>query len=221
MDVFEALYTTRAMRRVKPDPVPLEVQAQILDAAVRAPSGGNGQGWRFLLVDDPEVIKKIAPLYQDCVRQLWAIVYADRYQAALADPEAPASKTMMKMVSSVQWVADNFETIPLLLFGFIRGDTSGGSIWPALWNAQLAARAHGVGSAPTAALNFFHPDETYEILGVPKDENWQMAAMITMGYPKGTWGVASRRPAHEVSYRNQWGSETGFEINEPMWPGSN
>ena len=68
MDVFEALYTTRAMRRVKPDPVPLEVQAQILDAAVRAPSGGNGQGWRFLLVDDPEVIKKIAPLYQDCVR---------------------------------------------------------------------------------------------------------------------------------------------------------
>ena len=72
-----------------------------------------------------------------------------------------------------------------------------------------------------AALNFFHPDETYEILGVPKDENWQMAAMITMGYPKGTWGVASRRPAHEVSYRNQWGSDTGFEINEPMWPGSN
>ena len=121
----------------------------------------------------------------------------------------------------MQWVADNFETIPLLLFGFIRGDTSGGSIWPALWNAQLAARAHGVGSAPTAALNFFHPDETYEILGVPKDENWQMAAMITMGYPKGTWGVASRRPAHEVSYRNQWGSDTGFEINEPMWPGSN
>ena len=220
MDVFEALYTTRAMRRVKPDPVPMEVQAQILDAAVRGPSGGNTQGWRFLMVDDPEVIKKIAPLYQDSVRQLWGTIYAERYQAALADPEAAPSKTMMKMVSSVQWAADNFENVPLLLFGFTRGDTSGGSIWPALWSAQLAARAHGVGSAPTSILSFFHPDETYDILGIPKDENWIMAAMITMGYPKGTWGVAKRRPAQEVSYRNKWGNDIGFEINEPLWQGN-
>src|ERR1017187_2702564 len=63
MDVFEVLYTTRAMRRVRPDPVPMEVQAQILDAAVRGPSGGNSQGWRFLLVDDREIMKKLAPLY--------------------------------------------------------------------------------------------------------------------------------------------------------------
>ena len=55
MDVYEALYTTRAMRRVRPDPIPEAVQARILDAAVRAPSGGNAQGWRFLLVDDPDV----------------------------------------------------------------------------------------------------------------------------------------------------------------------
>ena len=52
MDLFEALYTTRAMRRVKPDPIPVEVQAKILDAAIRAPSGGNMQSWRFMLVDD-------------------------------------------------------------------------------------------------------------------------------------------------------------------------
>ena len=55
MDVFEALYTTRAMRRVRPDPVPSDVQASILDAAIRAPTGGNAQNWRFLLVDDAEV----------------------------------------------------------------------------------------------------------------------------------------------------------------------
>ncbi len=55
MDVYEALYTTRAMRRLKPDLVPADVQRRILDAAIRAPTGGNAQSWRFLLVDDPEV----------------------------------------------------------------------------------------------------------------------------------------------------------------------
>lgn len=218
MDIFEALYTTRAMRRVKPDPVPMQVQAQILDAAVRGPSGGNTQGWRFLLVDDREVMAQLAPLYQDSVEKLWQTIYADRYQAALADPAAESSKTMMKMVASVQWAADNFAEIPLLLFGFTRGDTSGGSIWPALWSAQLAARAHGVGSAPTSILGGFHRDEAFEILGVPTDEHWIMAAMITMGYPKGSWGVAQRRPVQEVSYRNQWGNPVGFEVNEPLWP---
>jgi nitroreductase len=62
VDIHEALYTTRAMRRVTPDPVPLDVQAKILDAAIRAPTGGNTQNWRFLLVDDREVIGRIAPL---------------------------------------------------------------------------------------------------------------------------------------------------------------
>ena len=89
MDVFEALYTTRAMRRVKPDPIPMDVQARILDAAVRAPSGGNSQGWRFLLVDDRDIITQLAPLYRDSVDKLWSLVYADRVEAAKANPDAP------------------------------------------------------------------------------------------------------------------------------------
>ena len=60
MEIYEALYTTRAMRRVKPDPIPLEAQARILDAAVRAPSGGNAQTWRFVLVDDADVKSRLA-----------------------------------------------------------------------------------------------------------------------------------------------------------------
>ena len=72
MDVYEALYTTRAMRRVKPDPIPLDVQKKILDAAIRAPSGGNTQNWRFMLVDDPAVKAQIAPIYQECLGMLWA-----------------------------------------------------------------------------------------------------------------------------------------------------
>ena len=71
MDVYEALYTTRAMRRVRPDPIPADVQARILDAAIRAPSGGNAQSWRFLLVDDPAVKARLAPLYQDAIGKLW------------------------------------------------------------------------------------------------------------------------------------------------------
>ena len=82
MDVYEALYTTRAMRRVKPDPIPIEVQQKILDAAVRAPTGGNMQNWRFLLVDDPEILRQLAPLYQDALGKLWVSIYKDALDRA-------------------------------------------------------------------------------------------------------------------------------------------
>jgi len=217
MDIDEALYTTRAMRRVKPDPVPLEVQARILDAAIRAPSGGNTQNWRFLLVDDKEVIGRLAPLYQDAIDQLWRTVYADRIAAAEADPDDPESVSMLKVQRSAQWLADHFGEVPLYLFGFVQHDPTGGSIYPAVWSAQLAARAAGVGSSLTAVLGFFHPTETFEILGVPGDEGWVMACCVSFGYPTGRWGVAPRRPVHEVSYRNRRGTDVGFEVPEPLW----
>ena len=72
MDVYEALYTTRAMRRCRPDPIPEDVQARILDAAIRAPSGGNTQNWRFMLVDDPDVRGRLGPIYRDCLALLWS-----------------------------------------------------------------------------------------------------------------------------------------------------
>src|SRR6187402_2183102 len=97
MDIHEALYTTRAMRRVRPDPIPLDVQQRILDAAIRAPSGGNTQNWRFLLVDDPEVRGAIAPLYQNAIGQLWTTIYAERIAAAHTDPEADESQQMLKV----------------------------------------------------------------------------------------------------------------------------
>ena len=217
MDIVEALYTTRAMRRVRPDPVPLEVQAKILDAAIRAPTGGNTQNWRFLLVDDPLVIGRIAPLYRDSTRQLWATVYADRVAAAAADPEAESSIEFGRLHRSAQWLADHFDVVPLYLFGFVQADPTGGSIFPAVWSAQLAARAEGVGSALTVMMGFFHPDEVFEILGVPADEQWVMACCVSFGYPTGTWGVAPRRPVHEVSYRNRWGAPVGFTVDRPLW----
>jgi nitroreductase len=66
VDVYEALYTTRMMRRMRADEIPREVQARILDAAIRAPNGGNAQRWHFLVVDDRQVKSELAALYQTC-----------------------------------------------------------------------------------------------------------------------------------------------------------
>jgi nitroreductase len=217
MDVYEALYTTRAMRRVRPDPIPLPVQARILDAAIRAPSGGNSQNWRFLLADDPGVIGRIGPLYRHAIDQLWKTVYADRLAAAEANPDAAESIELLKVQRSAQWLADHFEQVPLFLFGFVLADPTGGSIFPAIWSAQLAARAEGVGSSLTAVLGFFHPNEVFEILQVPQDEGWVMAGCVSFGYPTGRWGIAPRRPIDEVSYRNRWGTSVDFGIEPPLW----
>lgn len=218
MDIYEALYTTRAMRRVTSDPIPDDVQRRVLDAAIRAPSGGNAQSWRFLLVDDPEVRGRIAPIYRRCMDDLWAGIYKPRIDAALADPDAPESRATLSMQRSADWLADHFADYPLLMFGFSLHDTSGGSIFPAVWSAQLAARAEGVGTALTSVLAF-GSDEVLEILGVPGEEGWKMACCVTFGYPTGRWGVAKRTPAHEVAYRNRWGDDVGFRIDEPLWPG--
>jgi nitroreductase len=217
MDVREALYTTRAMRRVTSEPIPLDAQARILDAAVRAPSGGNTQNWRFLLVDSPDVKARLAPLYKEAIAGLWTGYYKDRIDAAHADPENPESKTMLAVQKSAQWLADHFEDVPLYLFGFTQYDPSGSSIYPALWSAQLAARAEGIGTSLTQALAFFN-DQTLEILGVPSDDGWLMAGCVSLGYPTGRWGVAARQPARQVSFRNQWGEPVGFDSDGPLWP---
>jgi nitroreductase len=216
MDIREALYTTRAMRRVTDDPIPEEVQQRILDAAIRAPSGGNGQGWRFMLVDDEAKRQRIGELYRDCIDILWDTIYKDRLAAAQGN-DGPESKQFLRMFDSVRWAQDNFGTYPLMFFAFDQFDASGGSIFPAVWSGMLAARGDGVGSSLTTVLGF-KGAETLEVLGVPDDAGFRMACCVPMGYPTGKWGVAKRNPVHEVSYRNTWGEPIGFEINEPLWP---
>jgi nitroreductase len=216
MDALEAMYTTRAMRRVKTDPIPMLIQKKILDAAIRAPSGGNTQGWRFLLVDDAGVKAELGPIYRTCMDSLWDTIYKPRIDAAEATPEDPESIEFMKLVRSASYLGDHFEDYPLILFGFSQFDTSGGSIFPAIWNAMLAARVEGVGSALTSVFQF-RIDEMNKVLGVPEEGGWKFSACVTFGYPTGRWGVAPRRPAHEVSYRNSWDGDLGFEIPEPLW----
>lgn len=217
MDVYEALYTTRAMRRCTTEPIPEAVQQKILDAAIRAPSGGNTQNWRFLLVDDPAVKSQIGPIYRECLAMLWQTIYKDRLDAANANPDDPESDQMLRVQRSAQHLADHFEEYPLLLFSFVQFDPTGGSIFPSTWSAMLAARAEGVGSSLTSVL-LFQGDKVLTILGVPAAEGWLMSSCVTFGYPTGKWGVAPRRPVHEVSYRNQWGEPVGFEIPKALWP---
>jgi nitroreductase len=217
MDVYEALYTTRAMRRCKPDPIPLDAQQRILDAAVRAPSGGNTQNWRFLLVDDATVKAQLGPIYRECMDLLWATIYKDRIAEANADPTTPENDQFLRVQRSAQHLADHFEEYPLLLFTFVQFDPTGGSIFPATWSAMLAARAEGIGSSLTSVF-FFQVDKVLDLLGVPKADGWLFSSCVTFGYPTGKWGVAPRRPAHEVSFRNHWDGELGFEIPTPLWP---
>jgi nitroreductase len=208
MDLHEALYTTRAMRRLKPDPIPYDVQARILDAAIRAPN--TDEQWRFILVDDPAIKAQLAPLYRRAAAQLQADFGVDF--SAMAGDDSPIGRA----VRSAQYLERHFAEVPLLLCGFSR--TGGSGILPALWNAMLAARAEGVGSTMTTILAAYCKDEVNEILGVPKDEGWSLQAVIPMGYPRGRWGLARRnKPVHEVAARNRWAGDLGFEIPEPLW----
>jgi nitroreductase len=216
MDVFEALYTTRAMRRVKPDPIPLDIQDKILDAAIRAPSGGNSQNWKFMLVDDPAMRAELGPIYRRCLAMLWQTIYKERVETANATPDDPESQQMLRIQRSAQHLADHFEAYPLLLFSFAQHDPSGGSIYPATWSAMLAARAFGIGASLTSVM-LFELENMQNVLGIPKDEGWIFSSCVTFGYPTGKWGVAPRRPVHEVAYRNGWGNPLGREIPQPLW----
>ncbi len=213
MDLSEALYTTRAMRRVRSDPIPESVVAAILDAAVRAPSGSNSQNWRMIVVDDEETRASLAPHYREAYRLLHETIYAGRREAAAEAGDEGA----MRVMKSSDWLAENFEQVPLWVLFLTRNDPTGASIYPAVWNAMLAARGEGVGTCLTTILGIFKSPEVFDLLGVPTDKGWQLAAAVSCGYPLGRWGIAERRPVEEVTYRNRWDAELGFLVDGPLW----
>ncbi len=213
MDLTHALYTTRAMRRVLPDPIPTEVVQGMLDAAVRSPSGGNTQNWRFVAVADPEVRAGVGALYQEA----FAILLDRVYGAAKEKARQEGDEKTLSVFASAEWLAENAAEVPLWLFFYARGDPSGASTYPAVWSAMLAARGYGVGTCLTTILGEFKAAETDKLLGVPADRGWKQAAAVSCGYPKGRWGLAQRRPVHEVTYADRWGSPVPWRLDEPLW----
>jgi nitroreductase len=210
MDLYEALYTTRAMRRVHPDPIPEDVVKQMMDAAIRAPSGSNAQNWRWVVVDDRDKIGALAVIYRRAYKHLNETIYAGLDRKG--DPQ------MARVTSSSDWLAENFEQVPLVIMPFHRNDSSGASVYPAVWNLMLAARGHGIGTTLTTVIGLFESDALFDLLDVPTDKGWSNAAAITCGYPKGVWGVAARKPVDGITFANTWGQGPGWSVPEPLWP---
>jgi nitroreductase len=213
MDLYEALYTTRAMRRVKPDPIPDDVLRSMLDAAIRSPSGSNSQNWRWLTVTDRSTLQELGKLYAEA----WIELNETVYKGARAKAEASGNESMQRIYSSSQRLADNFGDSPLVVLPYHRNDPSGASIYPAVWSLMLSARSFGVGTTLTTVLGIFRQKEVADLLGVPLDKGWQNAAAIPCGYPLGRWGVAKRDPVQDVVYEERWGDKPEWTLDEPLW----
>jgi len=212
--VFEAMTTMRAMRRLRPDPVPDELLWTVLDAATKAPSGGNRQPWHFVVVRDPATKRFIQKRYLAALEQ-----YAEAGMKALAagklllGPED--TEAQMRMARAGLHLAQHLDEVPVLIFvaadrgvaidlGGLAGEVSGvyASIYPAVQNLLLACRGLGLGAVLTT-LHLLYEDEIKERLGIPP--SIFLAAMIPVGYPEGRFGPVRRRPVEEVTHWERWG----------------
>lgn len=206
IDVLEAIYTTRAMRRLKPDPIPPDVLRAILEAAVRAPSGGNSQGWAFLAVQDPQLRAGLAAIYRPLIQSLFQPGGAYHGQINAEDPEV-AARTR-RMADSALYLGEHMQDAPVIVVPCINAGgrqtsiTTGSSIYPAVQNLMLAARAFGIGSTLTT-IHRAKQDEVRALLGVPAE--YETAALIPLGYPRGRWGTGPRRPLDDVAFGDRWG----------------
>ena len=217
MDVFEALYTTRAMRRVKEDSIPDDVIKSIMDSAIRAPSGSNRQDWKFLVVTDKKTREELADIYRETWDYHVKSFYNDSEDLGASSlKNKDEIETVKRISNSASWLAENYHKVPLLVLAFSRNDPTGSSIYPAIWNLMLAARGHGVGTCLTTVMNF-KTEDVYKVLNVPSDKGWTLNATITAGYPLGKWGVAARKPVEEVTYLNKWGESPDWNLTEPLW----
>lgn len=200
-DLFEIMATTRSMRRLKPDPVPAGLIRKILEAGTCAPSGGNMQRWRFLVVTDPAIKQTVGAYY----KRAWDEVVAPRYNAGEPAPGTTPER-FRRMADAAQYLADHIHEAAVWIVPCLEGAnptrTAGSSIYPAVQNMLLAARALGLGATLTTLyLNF--EKEAEAALGLPPDV--YSYALLPIGYPMGRFGPVRRVPLTEVVYENRWG----------------
>lgn len=220
MDLHEAIYTTRSMRRLSPDSIPEHLLPKLFDAAIRGPNSGNTQLFRFVCVTDPEMKHTVQKIYRECLTELNDTRYAGAQQVVNeGNPDDPEVQQTIRIDKSAQWLADNLHTAPMLIFVFGKdgGETT---TFPCLWNLCLAARAEGLGTTITTLLKL-QKQRVEDLLGMPSDSIWGMHGMVPIGYPTGNWGVPRRRPAEEAVFSETWGEPVSWSVPEPLWPGQN
>lgn len=193
--LFEAIYSQRALRYLKPDPVPDDLIRKVIDAGVRAPNGGNSQQWGFVVIKD-EATKRII----------------EEHYSATARPSHgdPATASERRAAESADHLSLHAMDVPVWILAVTRHPGTdihhGASIYPAVQNMLLAARALGLGSVLTTRVRRGFEPQIREAVGLPDD--WVTAAMIPLGWPQDghRYGPTTRRPASEVTHWDVWGA---------------
>jgi nitroreductase len=205
LTVLEALHSTPSRRYLSPEPIPDDVLWEILDAAIRGPSGGNAQHWGWVVVTDQEVKDRVAAWYRDN----WQAAYGSRREEILNAEVSPGGLTPRGFLGA-EHLAHHLEEAPVWVFAVLRNAADatnpriGSSIYGAVQQLCLAARAYGIGTSLTT-LYGGHEDELRELLGLPADA--LTMALIPMGYPaRGRWAEPKRLPVEEVVHWNRWGA---------------
>jgi len=197
MDVFDAIATTRAMRRLDPErPVSDADVLTIVEAATKGPTGGNRQPVRWLVVRDAEKRRRLGEIYAAC----WD-VYRQRNVPTDTSGGADVSPAQSRVRSSAAHLGAHMGESPVIVLPCSRRGIGESSVFPGVQNLCLAARALGLGTTLTT-IHLIREDEVKALLGVPDDV--VVWAMIPVGHPTGRWGEAVRRPVTEVTYWDGW-----------------
>ncbi|HEX5815709.1 MAG TPA: nitroreductase family protein [Methylomirabilota bacterium] len=203
VDVFGIMHTTRAMRRLKPDPVPDALIAKILRAGACAPNGGNTQRWRFLVVKDAGIKKAVQVYYERAFDE----VVGPRYLKS-TPPPGVSREAYDRQHAAVQYLTEHFHEAPVWIVACLEEGTtpptrwSGASIYPAVQNMLLAARALGLGATLTTR-HLLYEKETEAALGLPPGVH--SYAILPIGYPMGKFGRVGRGPLDDIVYQDRWG----------------
>ena len=203
--LLEALHSTPARRYLSAEPIGDDIVRALLDAAIRGPNGGNQQRWTWIVLRDPAVKARIAEFY----REGWEGSYGKLREYMLGQPES-ADGAGPANFRAGDHLAAHLEEAPVWIFPVLLGAAAstnprlGASIYGAVQQLMLAARAYGIGSTLTT-LYSAHEAEVRTLLGLPDDA--LTMALVPLGYPsRGRWAEPKRRPLDEVVFTDRYPS---------------
>ena len=201
LDVLDAIHSTPARRYLKPDPIPDDVLWKLLDAAIRGPTGGNKQGWGWVVVKNLEIKKQIQEWYLEG----WERVYGRRREEVIVDAEDTGLGR--RNFLSADHLANHLHEAPVWVIPVQRNAReslmTGSSVYGAVQNLMLAARAYGIGATLTS-LYFAHEEDVKTLLKLPDDS--KTMGLIPLGYPaRGRWAEPKRIAVQEVTHWESWG----------------